>query len=326
MALALSTATAAAQDARARLDYERSPEAAACPEDAVLRDAVSARLGYVPFDEAADRTVRVRITRRRRELLASVEVVDASGAVTGSRELSARVRGATCALEDALVLAVSLAIDPMTLARVAEPAPTPAPACPAAEPCPECAVCAECPAPPGPEPCPAEPTPLAAPPFRGRLSIAAVFELAPLPLPSAALRIAGGARIADFSFDVEVRGDVPMTGSDAEGRTATATWLAGTLALCGHLESVALCGIVASGVIVAWGGGVERPRTDAAGFATVGARLGLELPVSDTIDILLSVEGALVTTPTELVVDRSLVHTVPPAVLGVTAGVLFGNL
>jgi hypothetical protein len=309
---------ASAQEARARLEYARAADDG-CPDEATLRDAVSARLGYVPFDEAAPRTVRVRIARAARRIEVTIDVIE-DGAITGTRDLGARARAGTCPISEALVLAVSLAIDPMTLAAgplapppALEPEPEPT-TCPEPEPCAACPRCPE--VVPATDARPAEVT--------ARLSAAAVLGLAPLPLPTGGLRLAVGARLLDFSIDVELRGDVPTTGGDADGRTATATatWVSGTLALCGHLEVLALCGLSTMGALVAWGGGVDRPETRVMGFATAGARIGLEIPVDPALAITVSADAGYVLTPAALVVDGRTLHTTPPAVGSAGVGVL----
>ena len=66
------------------LTYERQRGAEQCPEEAELRDAVSARLGYVPFRDDAPQHVRTVIRRDRGGLVATVDVFDAA-AVCGDK-------------------------------------------------------------------------------------------------------------------------------------------------------------------------------------------------------------------------------------------------
>ena len=331
-ALALFVAGAGrvhAQDARVHLAYERAAEASACPDDATLRDAVAARLGYVPFEATAVRTVRVQLARRGSRVSARIEVLE-EGRVTGSRELAARARPEACPIFEALVMAVSLAIDPMTLSHPEVP-PEPLPTvCPAPEPCPVCEVC---PAPaidraPRDTTAPAiDAAPSlaasASPSASLRLSGALLFALGPLPQPTGALRIAAGARVLDVSADLELRADLPSSGSDDAGHTASATWLSATLALCGHLDVLALCGLLSSGALVGWGGGVTQPRTDVTGFSSAGARVGIEVPIDDVFALAAAAEGSFVVTPTTLTVDGRDVHVTPPVVASVSLGMLF---
>src|SRR3954466_11584478 len=71
----------------ARLTF--TPDAAAkCGDEQSLRDAVSARLGYDPFDSKSTRALSVAIARERKGLRATVELRDAAGQVLGTRELT----------------------------------------------------------------------------------------------------------------------------------------------------------------------------------------------------------------------------------------------
>ena len=71
---------ARAQDKpRARLSFS-APAGTGCPSETELRRAVAARLGYVPFDDQAERRVRARIKTAGSALVGSVELEGASGA------------------------------------------------------------------------------------------------------------------------------------------------------------------------------------------------------------------------------------------------------
>lgn len=313
----LAAAPVHAQDARARLDYVREG-ADGCPDLSSLRDAVGARLGYVPFDDAAPRTVRVHVRRTGRRFRASIEVVEA-GETTGARELGAGGASDACPIEDALVLAVSLAIDPMTLARSE---PEVAPVCPAVpEPTP-CAECEACPVCTEPEPCPAGSTATASALVEGRLGVLVELDLGPLPLPTAALRVLGGVQVEALSIDLELRGAIPTSGGDERG-SVTATWITASLAVCGHAGPVALCGLTTDGALVGWGGGVTRPLTDATLFAAAGARAGVELALDATVIFVAAAELQGVLTPTDLTVDGRTLHTTPPVVGGISSGLAF---
>lgn len=311
-----AAAHARAQDARARLDYVREG-AEGCPDLEALRDAASARLGYVPFDDAAPRTVRVHVRRSGRRFRASIEVVE-SGETTGARELGASGASDACPIEDALVLAVSLAIDPMTLAR-SEPEVAPVcPAVPEPTPCPECEVCPACAEPAACSTAVPAPSPL----VEGRLGVLAELDLGPLPLPTAALRIVGGVQVEALSIDLELRGAIPTSGGDELG-SVTATWLTAALAVCGHAGPVALCALTTDGVLVGWGGDVTRPLTDATFFAAAGGRAGIELPLDDTVLFVAAAALEAVLTPTDLTVDGRTLHTTPPVVGAISSGLAF---
>jgi hypothetical protein len=105
----------------ARLVYSRSADAASCPDEVALRSAVAARVGYDPFFPSAKRAILASTTRRGRDFVASVELVDEDGIAHGARGL--HVDGDCGGLIDAAALAI--AIDPTLLER-----PTPAPSPP----------------------------------------------------------------------------------------------------------------------------------------------------------------------------------------------------
>src|SRR5262249_55413914 len=92
-----------------------------CPDERALRNAVAARLGYDPFRDDAPRVVTATIALDGRTLRGRVRIDD-GGAARGSREMTARP-GECADLASALPLAVSIAIDPLSLSRGAPPAP-----------------------------------------------------------------------------------------------------------------------------------------------------------------------------------------------------------
>jgi hypothetical protein len=94
---------------KARLVYSRSP-GTHCPAEIELRLSIVARLGYDPFSPQASRVILARVERRARQLIGTVELVDAEGASSGRRELFA-ARGHCSELARALALSVSLTID-----------------------------------------------------------------------------------------------------------------------------------------------------------------------------------------------------------------------
>src|SRR5205814_10613388 len=74
----------------ARLTYERAVGTELCPDESTLRRAVEQRLGYDPFFPWANRTMVARIRTDANGLHGIVELLDETGLVRGSRELSAR--------------------------------------------------------------------------------------------------------------------------------------------------------------------------------------------------------------------------------------------
>src|SRR4051812_34695671 len=112
--------SAACPRASARLTFTPDP-AAKCGDEQSLRDAVSARLGYDPFDSKANKALSIAIVRERKGVRATMELRDATGQILGTRDLSST----SCTeLAAALGLAVSVAIDRLAQAA-AQPAADP---------------------------------------------------------------------------------------------------------------------------------------------------------------------------------------------------------
>src|SRR5262249_51371920 len=107
---------ARADGVAARLVYVRSADAAQCPGPSDLERAVTKRLGYSPFFPWAPRTIVAEVRGQGRTLKARAELVDETGALLGSRELSGDA--AQCnELVASLALTISITLDPMSLNR-----------------------------------------------------------------------------------------------------------------------------------------------------------------------------------------------------------------
>ena len=118
-ALAFLGTTAHAQPAKktARLVYTRG-DLTACPDEDAMKNAVTARLGYDPFDPEAEEIVTAQITRTQTGLRGQVDLRDQALVVKGARTLTSEQ--SDCAeLASAMTLAISIAIDPHSIARPA---------------------------------------------------------------------------------------------------------------------------------------------------------------------------------------------------------------
>jgi|CZKU01.1.fsa_nt_gi hypothetical protein len=141
---ALFYAHPAAAAPTGRLVYSHAPGAESCPDEATMRRAVAARVGYDPFFPMAPRTVVVSMERRDRDFVATVSLVDEQGVAHGGRQL--KTKDSCAELLGAAALAIAIAIDPAVLAGVpARPQPEPSPT-------------------PVPPPAPAPPAPMLPPP------------------------------------------------------------------------------------------------------------------------------------------------------------------
>ncbi len=114
---------------QARLVYDAGALARRCPTAEDVEDAVSARLGYVPWQAGAPQTVVLKIREARPGLEAHLNFVDAQGRSSGRRVLS--VKNGDCReLVDTATLSITVTLDPMVLARTPQtgtPTPPPVP-------------------------------------------------------------------------------------------------------------------------------------------------------------------------------------------------------
>ncbi|MFO0695326.1 MAG: hypothetical protein U0230_17315 [Polyangiales bacterium] len=268
----------------ARFTYERDERALRCPDEAEIRDAVSARLGYVPFDDAAPLAVRARIEARGRRLHGVVEVHDAEGSLVGRRELESPTLD--CAeLARGLSLAISVAIDPLSLTRPENPPPPPPP--PPPEPVVEPVPAPPPPPPPPPEPvvapAPAPPPPPAPEPQRARLrpglELAALVAagLLPAPRPAFAASVAlDGRRVGGT---LTFRGDLPASKDGSGGTVHAWEWSARALG-CYRAGLFRPCAGFFAGQVLAHGTGVSSPRSDSTFVGGFVVDLGLAFPAS----------------------------------------------
>jgi len=109
--------------AQSRLEYVREPGAEGCIEPEALARAVDVRLSRAVFSPApgAALTTRVRARRQGGRFVVDTALLDARGALLGTRRLETSARHCS-ALDDSLALVLSLALDVRT-SMPAEPAP-----------------------------------------------------------------------------------------------------------------------------------------------------------------------------------------------------------
>jgi hypothetical protein len=262
----LTSLVAAASEPRARLSYWREAGAERCPDESAVRGAVAARLGYDPFNASAEarKTITVVLSGSARGLQARLVLTDDSGEVGGRRELKAR--GNDCAaLADTVVLAISLAIDPL---RFAEGPPSPeARQLPVEKP-------AETVARPAPAPLPK---------YRGRLGAGPLASLGTAPGVSFGFTVTGGLRARRWSLNLEVRADIPSTQSVPAGSVTTAIYV-GAVAPCFHAAVFAGCALVIAGAQISHGDfAVSQDATTP--YVAVGLRSALEFPIARKLEL-----------------------------------------
>ena len=248
------------------MTYERGAGAEHCPDELALRNAVSARLGYDPFDEKATRSVAAAIVRRGETLIGRVEVKSDDDEPRGVREISSRQNDCT-ELSSALSLAISIAIDPLSLTRPpkAEPAvvlrkPQPSRKCPKPPPAPK------------PAPCEEEPSLVT---FRASAGMHAALGTSPS-IATLGMDIDAGLRWRALSIDVGGRADIPIAGTTDRGEVATSLLVA-TVAPCGHVSFFSGCALGAFGAMR--GEHLDLDERETVPFVALGARAAAEVPV-----------------------------------------------
>lgn len=297
--LALFGLTGATGFEPARLEYAPPASIEACPSPDELRDAVSARLGYVVWRPDAARVVSVDIRAKRGGVAAVVRIHDPAGA-TGERALQAP----SCpALAASVALAISIAIDPLSTGR---PPPPKAPA-PAA-----------IPAPPKPEPAlSSPPEPPAGPSLRvfGAVGVNAAFLAAPGVAPGARLQL--GGRLGKLSLALEGRADLPTGRQVAAGGRVTSALLSVGLSPCWHVEPFAGCLIGAAGVLRADAEGLAQAQKGSAFHALVGARVAADWSMHRAVALRAQAEVGAVLTRIEIVDSQTgaAYWTTPPITL-----------
>ena len=240
---------------RMRLVYQRAADAEHCPNETALRNSVTARLGYDPFDPRASETISASIAPKGQDLVALLEVRNKSGKLTGSRKIDSRA--SDCGeLFSAMSLAISIAIDPLSISRPSKVPAKPPPAPP------------QCPPPPPPAPvsepsCPAAPAPVH---FHASLGVLTSFGAAPG--VAVGFRVQTGVRYKAASVSLEGRMDLPASTDTLVGTVASSLRLA-TLVPCGHLSYFAGCALVSLGGLQ--GENVALERRDTTFFAAAGA-------------------------------------------------------
>lgn len=287
---------------RVRFTYARASGAEGCPPAENVRDAVAARLGYVPFDDRAASRVDVRVEGVGRGLRARVTWLDADDRTLGERELSARA-GQCAALIEQAALTMSLAIEAL-------PAPTVSSSVPS--------VTDVAPAPPVPpstggtrvtvidvvtettlrpratEPARAEGT--AAPRVVVSGALGGAVVLGSQPSPTLAVTLELGVRWRRVALAVEGRLDAAVTAVTGAGASVSTERRGVTVLPCGWWSlgsgPVAFggCAVAAFGWLSGRGANVAMPREDQTWVFSVGGRGVLSFAVARWIDLRLWAE------------------------------------
>ena len=254
-----------------RFLYERAASAADCPDKEIVLDAIRARLGFDPFREPPEIVIRASVSRANDALSATITSSEGRGKDSERRLVS---RYADCSeLASAMELALSIAIDPLSISREAPPpghAPPPAAVVMVAPP---------------PAPALTIPPPVAVePPSPPKFLVAsrgATGSVKALLSPSVGLLVGFGLASEQWSVSLEGRADLPSS-RDVGGGTVKLSALAATIAPCLHHHWFAGCALVSGIALRGSGQNLDSAsRVTTSGFA-LGARAAAEVPSART--------------------------------------------
>jgi hypothetical protein len=327
LGLAFAASTAGATPS-ARLVYTRSEEAARCPDEAALRNAVAARFGYDPFFAWARQTVIVQIWRDGSppsgRYVARVQLVDDQGVTRGTREI--RSDGDDCPeLFGAAALAISIALDASSAAATpAAEQDAPAPEPPATPP--PVATAVAPPALPRPRET-ATPGVARASAVRAGMGALAATFIGPNVAPG--IVVFADVRARALSLGLELQADVSTPAgvslpesAPPTGQVASALF-AGEVVPCAHYRSMFGCALAVVGLLQAWGWGVAEAGSSGTPFVALGGRVGAEWPLSPRLFVRVNADLLANVTRASLAVDNQVVWSVPA--VGGAAGVALGT-
>jgi hypothetical protein len=307
---------------KVRLDYVRAAGANGCPDEDVIRNEVSARLGRDPFDSRAERSVSAHISRNRQTLRARIHVKDSSGRLIGEREVVSEASDCS-ELAAATELAIAIAIDPLGAMKPRPPPPDDPPADPPAsvtaarvEPTPDW-VTERHEAPPPPPPAPRDP-------FRLHADGGALLAAGSAPDVAFGGRLLVGLRTAHVSLGAEGRFDMPARQPVGPG-SVTSSMMLGTFVPCYHHRAIGGCALLGAGVVRASGESLPVSRDASGPIFVAGARLLVEIPLDQVLSVNLHGDLLAALSRISLQVNESEVWRTPPlsGALGVGFGMTF---
>lgn len=276
---ARSRAEGAAAPARVavQLEYHRAPGAERCPAQDVLHKEMTGQLGYDPVSPEAPLRVKALIFRGPgREVHATMDLHDASGAVTWSRHLVAynddcRELVLNMALSLRVALDPSLRVPPRRRPRAPKAKPPPRPAAPAH-------------------------SPARAAPLSLHAGLGGFVSFGTLPLASVGPALDFTLRYRSFSLGLEGLVMLPVTTTLGGGHEVT-SWLAGaTLSPCSQPRHVFACALVSVGAVMSESPGLAASPTPSL-LVSAGPRAGVEVPLSERLALQLHGDLALRLTP-----------------------------
>jgi hypothetical protein len=290
------------------LDFDAGDVAARCPSQQAVEDAISARLGFSPFQRGANWLVEARISTTAAGLRGTIQLRDREGDPLGKREIDSS--GDCEELVEAMAVGISVALEPLV--------PPPAP--PMSEPVDEPKV--EPAAPPSPTAVkPLPPRDEGVPTrtlWQGSLGVVGTDGMSPTPAFGIALQLSW--RRPAWSVGVEGQVQLPKE-SDVEGGSIRTDRVSAWLVPCGHAGPWQGCALAGLGSLRAEGAEVDVPRTNQALFAAIGGRIGWEPELSEVLFLRVSADLAAALTRTTVTIDGQDQWTSSPVLLGVGAAI-----
>ncbi|MGC4070338.1 MAG: hypothetical protein QM784_37880 [Polyangiaceae bacterium] len=291
----LTLASSAAASQSAKLVYARAPDAETCGEEAALRKAVAHRLGYDPFVANAENTVVAELRGDGEGLRARIFVIERGNAVGGARELVSPTKHCD-ELMLATALAISIAIDPESIDRVAEDPPSPPPPAPSEPP----KESAEPPIVPraATSPTPPPKTRNESSAWFWRIGIGGFLASGPNPSPAPGVHGVFSVEHELWSLGIEPRWWAP-TNTDRQastGATASVSLASATLSPCLTARAFYGCYLLEVGRLVAKGE-VDSPRRDVSMWLGQGLRFAYRFGSANGLGATAKLDGLYAVTP-----------------------------
>lgn len=310
-----------------RLVYVRGLGAESCPDRNSVREAVKKRLGYDPFFPNSDKTIIARVVRDATKLHGEVELVDERGTQVGKRVFAAPLDQCD-QLVHAMALSISIAIDPKSAETYAQgPADAPGPDLPVnqgnsqpvseSDPVPKRAIESRA-LPITPQPSPS----VATASWLWLGGFGPTLQFRSLPQPALGASVFGALRRNARSMALEAELDSPVT-SQERGVQLRSTSFALKLVPCGHWQLAFACQVTALRWLAATGS--ASGLGGRAPSLALGARLGLELPLSLSFSALAYGDLMVTAVPVRLVSETRELWEMPllSGGLGIAAVVHF---
>lgn len=307
---------AAASSNSVELIYQRGAGAERCPDAQVLRDRVAARLGYDPFREDSEQTVRVdlRADDSGARYTAVIEISSPGRSEPGVRNLSSS--DPSCErLADTLVFTVGVAIDPGSAGGSGPEAGGRAvmaallrlhDAAGAADRAQASAARQTDTAEPSSDTSTNEPPA----PVMLRAGLGGGVTFGTAPRTTALFRLSAEVARRNWALRLDGRMELPARRPVAGGNLETSLAV-GELAGCGTIEFAFACAVGSLGRLRMTGLDLADNRSGTQLYAATGARIGTDLQLSERFTLRL--QGQLLATlvRTRAAVDSRTVWTTP---------------